>query len=392
MKLHFNYKDIFRAPRIAFRFQRIWINGVGLLVGYLVFLTFTYLSMLIEGISFSNAWGRYGLLACSFNQLGHWYSLIIFLIGAAAFFAIFLLTNTAVCRVAYMELRREVFYTWRQAFKFAFRKWVSTLGAILTFVFMIGLFAIGAIIVGFIGRIPVIGEIGNFIFTIPYMFLALLFLFILIAAFFGILLVPAIIATSDEDALGGVFQSFSITYNQPWRLIIYSALTGALEVLGIILFAFFLKKAYLLFAGLFTIGMGESFVKATEYGFFLIDKALPELFGWMQYLFGTFSEQIFLSYHHTPITISASQNIAAHIFTIFMLLIGGSVIAYGEAIRNCGFAILYVDLYKIHEGENILDREDEELAEELEEEKPVMEEAESKQNNNESGQDSEKDK
>lgn len=169
MKLHFNLKDIFHAPRIAFRFQRIWINGIGLLAGYLVFLIFTYASFLMDGIGFSEAWQRYGLLACSYSQLENWYSLLVFLAGGVAFFAVFLLTNTAVCRVAFMELRREFFYGWSQAFRFAIRKWISTLGAMLTFSFMIGFFAIGALAAGLIGRIPVIGELGSFLLTIPYL-------------------------------------------------------------------------------------------------------------------------------------------------------------------------------------------------------------------------------
>jgi hypothetical protein len=367
MKLHFNYKDIVRAPRIAFRFQKIWINGIGLLSGYLIFLIFTYLSLLIEGNNLSSVWKNYGLLACSYSQLQNWFSLIVFFIGAASFFAIFLLTNTAVSRAIYMELRKEFFYTWRQAYKFAFRKWISVLGAILTFLFMIAFFIVGSFVVGFIGRIPFIGELGNFLLIIPYLLAALLLLFILIVTFVGVFLVPAIIATSNEDSLGGVFQSFSISYNQPWRLIIYSALSGLLEISGIIVFAFVLKKAYLLLEGLLTIGMGNKFQEISEHGFFFFDKALPQLYSWMQYLFGSFSEQIYLGFHHIPITLSVSESIAAYIFAIFMILLGGSIISYGEAIRNGGFTILYVNLYKIHENENLLEREDEELIQEIEE-------------------------
>lgn len=368
MKMHFNYKDIFKAPRIAFRLQRIWINGVGLLLGYVVYVIFAYLSFLVDGYTFSEVWQRYGLLACSYGQVAHWYSLALFLIGAAAFFAIFLFTNTALSRVAYMELRKEFFYTWTQAFRFAFRKWVSALGAMLTFLFMIAFFVIGALVVSFIGRIPVIGEIGNFLLLIPYLFAALLLLFIIIVTFIGIFMVPAIIATSEEDALGGVFQSFSVAYNQPWRLLFYGALTGLLEVVGIVILAFFIKRAYLLLAGLFAFGMGDKFMKITEHGFYLIDKALPQLYQWMQIIFGSFSDQIFLSFHHAPLTLSAPHAIAACIFTIFMLIVGGAVLAYGEAIRNAGVTILYVNLYKIHEGDNLLEREDEELKEEEEEE------------------------
>lgn len=367
MKLHFNYKDIFHAPRIAFRFQKIWINGIGFLIGYLTYLIFTYLSLLIDGNNLSSVWQKYGLLACSYSQLQNWFSLIIFFIGAATFFAIFLLTNTAVSRAIYMELRKEFFYTWRQAYKFAFRKWISVLGAIFTFLFMIAFFVLGSFVVGFIGRIPVIGELGNFLLIIPYILATLLLLFILIVAFIGVFLVPAIIATSDEDSLGGVFQSFSITYNQPWRLILYSALSGLLEISGIIVFAFVLKKAYSLLEGLLAIGMGNKFQEISEHGFFFFDKALPQLYSWMQYLFGSFSEQIYLGFHHIPLTLSISESIAAYIFAIFMILLGGSIISYGEAIRNGGLTILYINLYKINENENLLEREDEELIREIEE-------------------------
>jgi len=367
MNLHFDFRDIFYAPRIAFRFQRFWINGLGLFGGYLIFWVFTYLSLVIDGNPFYGVWARYGLLPCSYNQLESWFSLTIFLVGTAIFLALFLLTNTALSRVAYAELRREVFYTWTQAFRFALRKWVSVIGAMLTFLFMIAFIAVGTIAMGFIGRIPVIGELGNSLLIIPYLLAALLLLFICIVACFAVFLVPAIIATSEEDSLGGVFQSFSIAFNQPFRLIGYSILTGLLEISGIIALAFFVKKAYLLFASLFTVGMGEKFVNITEHGLSLIDKALPQLYSWLQYLSGAFSGQIYLGYHHTPVTLSISENIAAYILLVFILVIGGTVLTYGEAIRNTGFTILYVDLYKIHENENLLDREDGELNPDLEE-------------------------
>lgn len=379
MNLHFDFRDIFRAPRIAFRFQRLWINGLGLFGGYLVFWVFTYLSLMIEGNPFSEVWERYGILPCGYNQLENWYSVIIFLAGVAAFFAIFLLTNTAVSRVAYAELRREVFYTWRQAYRFALRKWISVLGAMLTFLFMIAFITIGTIVLSFIGRIPAVGELVSFVLIIPYVLAALLLLFICIVACFAVFLVPAVIATSEEDSLGGVFQSFSIAFNQPFRLVTYSILTLLLEVTGIIILAFFVKKAYLLFASLFTIGMGERFINITEHALSLIDKALPQLYGWVQSLFGTFAGQIYLSYHHTPVTLTPSQNIAAFLFLIFALVMGGFVLAFGEAIRNAGFTILYVDLYKIHENENLLDREDSELNPDLEEmsEEPIQKEDDS---------------
>ena len=47
--MRFDYRDIFRSARLAFSFQRIWIQFVGLLYGYLGYIILTYLSLLIDG-------------------------------------------------------------------------------------------------------------------------------------------------------------------------------------------------------------------------------------------------------------------------------------------------------------------------------------------------------
>ena len=178
---HFNYKDIFRAPRLAFSLQRIWINGTGLLVGYLVYLVFTYFSAVFGGYNFSYVWSKFGLLPCSFALSLPWTSMVIYLFGVALFGAIVLLTNTAVSRAAYMAMRDELFYTWTQAYKFAYKKWISSVGAMLTFVFIIAFFVIAALIMGLIGRIPFVGELGTVLLTVPYIFSALLLFFIIAA-------------------------------------------------------------------------------------------------------------------------------------------------------------------------------------------------------------------
>ena len=121
-------------------------------------------------------------------------------------------------------MRNELFYTWSQAYKFALKKWISILGTYLTFILMIAFFVIAALVMGLIGRIPFVGELGTTILTLPYILTALLLFFISLVFGVALFIAPAVIATSDEDALGGVFQSFSITFNQPWRLLVYGAI------------------------------------------------------------------------------------------------------------------------------------------------------------------------
>lgn len=372
----FNYRDLFRAPRVAFSMQRIWVSGIGLLAGYLIYLVVTYLAMAVGGVSLSNVWFRYGLLPCAFAESLPWYAMYIYWIGVLLFLAVILLTNTAVSRVVYMVLRDELFYTWTQAYRFALKKWISVLGAMLTFLFMIAFFVIGALIMGYLGRIPYVGEIGTTLLTLPYIFAALLLLFISIVFVVGLFFVPAIIATSDEDALGGVFQSFSITFNQPWRLIVYTLIIGVLKAVGVFLFAAALKISYRIFIALFTVGMGEKLVQIKEYALALLDRAFPAMYGFFQALPQGLGNYVYLTHPHVLQNLPGTYVVSGYIFAFFLILLAGIVVAYGAAIGNAGLTIIYVILYKLHEDENLLEREDEELKEEEEEEEEESKEDE----------------
>lgn len=394
-QMHFNYKDIFRSARLAFSIQRIWLNGLGLLAGYVVFLILAYVGLLVGGYGFSAIWNKFGLLPCAFATTAPWYSILIYIIALIAFLAVILLTNTAVSRVVYMTLRDELFYTWTQALKFAWKKWISSLGAMLTFIFIIAFFVIGALVMAFIGRIPFIGEIGTALFTIPYILAALLLFFICLAFGVALFFVPAILATSDEDALGGVFQSFSITFNQPWRILIYMSLLGVIYVLGFFLFGLAMKLSYHIFMSLFSIGMGDKMVQIQQQALHVLDRALPAVYSWAHSLPGSMGGMIYLNNPHPIVTsMPVSIAISGYILGISLLLLAGVVIAYAEAIGNAGLTIIYVILYKLQEKESLLEREDEELKEEEEEkkeEKPATTEEKKEESKEETEKPSEED-
>lgn len=368
MKLHFDYRDLFRAPRLAFSAQRIWINWLGLGAAYLIYLIFTYLSLLVAGRPLAKIWAKFGLMPCTLAVHAPWFSTLIYLVGVALAIAVILLVNTAVCRAVYMTLRDEFFYTWRQAYRFAFKKWVSILGAILTFLFMIAFFVLGALFMGLLGRIPYLGELGNTLLVIPYLFAALLLIFIALAFGVGLVLLPAIMATSDEDAVGGVFQSFSTTFNQPWRLVLYGAIASVMEVVAFFVAALATKWAYLVFSGLFSVGMGRKFRVLSETALHMVNRSFPELRDWLELLFGRASEWIYFSHGHPALASGGYALFVAGLFALFLILMGGAVLAYAEATGNAGLTLLYIILYKKQEDENLLEREDEELKEEEEEE------------------------
>ena len=68
MNLYFDFRDIFRAPRLALSGKKIWIFIVGNLAGYIVYWVFTYLSLVMSGIEFGDALSKYGLYPCLFGN------------------------------------------------------------------------------------------------------------------------------------------------------------------------------------------------------------------------------------------------------------------------------------------------------------------------------------
>jgi hypothetical protein len=52
MKLHFDIRDIFRAPRLALSGKKIWIFIVGNIVGYVSYWILTYVAFALAGMNF----------------------------------------------------------------------------------------------------------------------------------------------------------------------------------------------------------------------------------------------------------------------------------------------------------------------------------------------------
>jgi hypothetical protein len=115
--------------------------------------------------------------------------------------------------------------------------------------------------------------------------------------------------------------------------------------------------------------MGEKILEIQQYAIYLVDNALPVVYGWLQYLPGDWGKWIYLASQHPAVAdTTGAMVLSGYIVGIFMLILGGAAVAYAEAIGNSGLTIIYIILYKLQERENLLEREDEELKEEEEEE------------------------
>lgn len=373
--LHFNYKDLFRSARLAFSIQRVWINFVGLAMGYALYLVLTYLSFLSAGKTFIAMWDRFGLFPCLFSAGGPWYSFIIYIIAVLVLLAFILLTNTAVSRAVYMNLKGETFYTWKEALKFAFKKWASVIGAPVAIVGIIIFFVIGAVVMALIGKIPYFGTIFTSLMTLFYMGSGLFVFFLTLVLGVALFFVPAIIATTNEDGFEAVFQSFSISTGQPWRLIGYGVVVAVLEMLAFVLLAFSVKEAWYIYSLIFQNVMGESFAKMGQQALYYVQYVLALSRNIIDYLFGGFAGSFYFSHDFFSVPdMGVWMKICSYIFAIFMLMVGGLVVSFAWATGNAGLTLMYLVMRKKHDGENLLERKDEEEEEEEEEEKEEKEE------------------
>jgi len=379
--MRFDYRDIFKSARLAFSFQRLWIQFLGLLIGYLGYVVLTYISLLMAGLDFGLLWSRFGLLPCVMGLYLPWYSWIVFAIGAFFLLFAWLVTSTGVARAAYMHLKGNTFYTWKEAFSFALKKKggsvISTPIAIGAILFFTGL---GGVVIGLLGRIPYVGELGVSLFAIIWFGASLFLLFVALALAVSLLLAPAILATTDDDAFEGIFQSFSTLYSQPWRFVVYELFLGLLSLVGLGVLAFFAKKAWGLMTTILVWGMGDKYADLSYMASCLLQNWIYPAVAWSRTLLGEYTSYFFFTRELVGIELPVIMNISAWIFGIFLVIIGGFILSYPLAIFNVGNSIIFLVLKKKKDDENLLERKDREEEEEetKEEEKKEEEKVEKK--------------
>lgn len=369
-QLRFDVRDIFKSPRFALSLQRIWIQFLGLVFGYIGYLFFTYISFVTAGVGLSNGWKKFGLFPCLFSETHNWYSLLIYLVGLLWLVAVYLISATAVSRATYMLAKENHFYSWTDAVRFALKKTASILLSPIAIVFIIVSLLAGGAIIGLLGKIPFVGEFGVTIFTFLWFFASLFLVFLVIILAVTLIQAPAIIATTNDDAFEAVFQSFSLVWSQPWRLILYEVVSAAMAVIGMLVLAFLSKKAYIVMDRVFSNVMGADFINIASHGMYVLNTWLFHSIAWANSILGDMSAMVYFSREFIPLTLPHGyQYVASYIFVFWMLIIGGLILSYGLATYNVGNTLSYLILRKKKDDENLLERKDAEEEEDEEEEK-----------------------
>lgn len=362
--LRFDFRDLLKSNRIALSLQRIWIQFLGLFIGYLGYLVIAYLSMIVAGNKFGDMWNQMGLFPCLARVAANWISWIIYAFGVIFLSFILLLTATAVSRATYMMLKGNNFYTWREAWSFARKKACSILCSPIAILVLIALILGGGVVFALLGKIPYVGEAGISIFYLILIFIGLFIVIVSLVFLVALLHTPAVIASTDDDAFEAVFQAFSLLWNQPWRLITYLLIVIALSCLSFLGASFILKKSLYVVDMVFGTVTGDKYTNLIGQAYYLSSTWVADSLTWMKSLSGNYTDWFYFSDEFVPLKVPVFLNITAHIASFMLVLLGTFVVAYTLATFNVGNTIAYLVLRKRKDHENLLERTDREELEE----------------------------
>jgi len=374
MKLYFDVRDIFRAPRLALSGKKIWIFVVSGLIGYVAYWILTYLALGLAGLSFGNAWQTHGLYPCLFGTASPWYAWVVWALACLVFFFALNLGCAAVARVTYKQLKGDEFYSSGDAWKFLKKHWHPVIFTSISLALIIVFFVFMAAIFALFGKIPYVGE---FLFAIPYLlyfFGSVFTVYTAVVFLVSFVYTPAIVSTYEEDTMGAVFQSYTITWSQPWRLLLYNGLLVSIGYIAVYVYGYFWSWGY----RLINIVFGHEWLMGTKLAN-IVGWATRVVFparvfnwdtanNWLCNLIGITKSNCYGMINTPPETLSGTETVAGFFLAIFLFIILFTVLAYGLSILSVGETIMFVIFKKRSDDENLLERKDEEELEEEEEE------------------------
>jgi hypothetical protein len=363
-KLYFDIRDIFRAPRLALSGKKLLIQTSGLLCGYLGFLILTYIAHLLSDRRLSEIWGSYGLFPVYDFSFRGFFPWLIFVIGCGLFISIFLLSNAAVGKLTYEQLKGDEFYSTKDSFKFLKKNWKTVLLSPLSILALVMILLICGVIIGLLGKIPYMGELGlGILYGVPIFVVALFTAYTLFIFFMALVMTPAIVATTKEDVFETIVQLFSSIWSQPWRYFVYTGISGLLAKLGAFVFGYFCFR-------------GVQLVNWSV-GVLMKDKLSGIIEGALGYLTVPSSVLYFFSSIFPGIRfaylvpepgwgagLNWSKGIAAFLIGITFILIIFVVVSYALATLSVGQTLTYIILRKKKDDENLLEKKTEEEEEE----------------------------
>lgn len=353
-KLHYNFVDVFKAPIEALSAKKILVMTFFLLLSLALYNFFTYLSFYVEGERLDVIFSVYTFFPFYKLFFGNIFAQIIFAIGALISLLILMLGFFAVSILEIEAIRGNQFMKPEHAIKRAFTRFkqicLAELGIVSFVLFIIFLYTL----LGFVTRIPYIGEwLFAFLFVIPNFIVAMLTLFIVVVFLISIILLPTVTAAEKKgEAFQSILETFATIIRQPFRWGGYTILALVTGKLGSFVYAYVCYRSVQFIAWSTSLSGGERLNTMVKKSLALLPLKSDVAFHTFQLFPGIDFGFSLAKYAKYTSHSAAEYLIAFMIFIIFASILGYflTVIAVGQAR---GYAVIrYLkDGYKIEDEE-----------------------------------------
>jgi len=350
--LHFDIRDMFRVIRLGWSGKKIWVGVCGAVIAWAGYTILTTIAHLSAGMKLGEVWHRFGFFPGATLTPGALLPLLLNL-GAMLFaLAVILLSTSMMCKITYQQLRGDEFYSSGDAWKFIKSNWSGVLFGPVAVLALLAFFIVAGILTGFVARyLPWLGELLFALSFVPLFFAALVAVFIAIAFVVAITMTPAVVGTVGEDTLEVVIQSFSIAWSQPWRFVLYTTWMNLSALIGGVLLASMMAATYALIGwacGMFMgVKLSNLYAAALRYDTLGVSDHFPEMLECLP---------------PASADIAGVQVWAGRILFVMIALVTAILLSYVQASYASGLSMIYVILRKRKDDENLLEWEDETLA------------------------------
>ena len=370
LKLNYNYTDIFRAPGLALSGKKILFLIKGNLFGYIAYFIFSLISLLSTGMSTQEIISKYGLYPCLFGHQAEWFSWLVYFFGISIWFFALMLSLTGVCRIFLKQLKGNDFFSGKDASKFVFKHRHALVLTPITIFLIIIFFLLLASIFALIGKIPVIGNLTLSILYILYFLGSVFTILSTFVLFTSLIYTPSIVGLYEEDTMGSVFQTYSITFSQPWRILFYNIILAILIFIGIEIYSWVCLNSIGLISYIFgqNVFMGDQFFVIHNHSLSVVfPNIIVDTFVHYKTLI---LEKINLN-SGIPLLFDPSTNFAvlndlsvietitSILLSIVYFTIALSVFSYGLAMLAVGQSLMFVTFKKLSDDDDLIFRADE---------------------------------
>jgi hypothetical protein len=359
--MYFDFRDVFRAARLGLSPKKMWVMFWGLVWSFLLYGVFGYLSHLSSGRSLADVWVMFGLVPAMPWPGSAFWPWALWIIGVLGAMVVLMFSSAMVSRLATEQLKGNEFFEIKEAAAYLKTAWKTILGSpfvIFSFIIMLLIFGI---ILGWWGRIAVLGELTVALLSVPIYLVCLFLAFLLVTLTIGLFYAPVISGATKGDAFDNLFEIFSSITSQPWRLVLYTGLLKFVSFLAAAIFAWFTLIGLGVAYQILSWAMGAKFTDLAIAAFNMYTPPLAT-----NYVMALGIENPVMSVVSSFMLATPSLNwsgqTAAFVMGMSLNAIRLLVLSYMLSVFITGQTIIYGIIVMKRDQRNIFEKEEEEVA------------------------------